>query len=222
MCANFKPITSEQVKQLGLPDIPFEYVDEIYPGYKTPLLFKSEFGLEWREVLFGLIPKWAEDTSIAKHTYNARYETIFQKPSFQEAAYKCKFGVIPVSEFYESKYIDLKPQRWGVRRQDQHAFYIATLYEIRKLDNQIIRSAAMLTLDAIDHAMMKDFHEPGNVKRSVVIIPHDRLDEWLSISQPEQLKKFMQGFPVDEYECSHVPKIKLKKDTPQLNIFDDF
>ena len=41
MCANFKPITSEQVKQLGLPDIPFEYVDEIYPGYKTPLLFKS-------------------------------------------------------------------------------------------------------------------------------------------------------------------------------------
>lgn len=69
---------------------------------------------------------------------------------------------------------------------------------------------------------MKDFHEPGDVKRSVVIIPHDRLDEWLSISQPEQLKKFMQGFPVDEYECSHIPKIKLKKDTPQLNIFDDF
>lgn len=118
MCANFKPLTRPQAQQLGLPQIPFEYPDEVYPSYKTPLLFKSEHGLEWREVLFGLVPKWAEDSNVSKRTYNARHETIFQKPTFQEAAHKCKFGVIPVTEFYESKYIDNKPQRWGVRRQD--------------------------------------------------------------------------------------------------------
>ncbi|WP_278395475.1 SOS response-associated peptidase family protein, partial [Acinetobacter venetianus] len=170
MCANYKPLTIEQSKQLELPLIPFEYTEEVYPSYKAPLLFKSDHGLEWREVLFGLVPKWSEDINISKHTYNARHETIFQKPSFQDAAYKCKFGVIPVSEFYESKYIENKPQRWGVRRKDGKAFYIAALYEIRKLNDQIIRSAAMLTMDAIDHPMMKDFHEPGDVKRSVVVI----------------------------------------------------
>ncbi|MCR4530643.1 SOS response-associated peptidase [Acinetobacter venetianus] len=220
MCANYKPLTIEQSKQLELPLIPFEYAEEVYPSYKMPLLFKSDHGLEWREVLFGLVPKWSEDINISKHTYNARHETIFQKPSFQDAAYKCKFGVIPVSEFYESKYIENKPQRWGVRRKDGKAFYIAALYEIRKLNDQIIRSAAMLTMDAIDHPMMKDFHEPGDVKRSVVVIPDTRLDEWLSLKQPYQLNEYMQGFPVEEFECSHVPKARIEKITPQLNMFD--
>jgi len=220
MCANYKPLTIEQSKQLELPLIPFEYTEEVYPSYKTPLLFKSDHGLEWREVLFGLVPKWSEDINISKHTYNARHETIFQKPSFQDAAYKCKFGVIPVSEFYESKYIENKPQRWGVRRKDGKAFYIAALYEIRKLNDQIIRSAAMLTMDAIDHPMMKDFHEPGDVKRSVVVIPETRLDDWLSLKQPYQLNEYMKGFPVEEFECSHVPKARIEKITPQLNMFD--
>lgn len=220
MCANYKPLTIEQSKQLELPLIPFEYAEEVYPSYKTPLLFKSDHGLEWREVLFGLVPKWSEDINISKHTYNARHETIFQKPSFQDAAYKCKFCVIPVSEFYESKYIENKPQRWGVRRKDGKAFYIAALYEIRKLNDQIIRSAAMLTMDAIDHPMMKDFHEPGDVKRSVVVIPDTCLDDWLSLKQPYQLNQFMQGFPVEEFECSHVPKARIEKITPQLNMFD--
>jgi len=220
MCANYKPLTIEQSKQLELPLIPFEYAEEVYPSYKTPLLFKSDYGLEWREVLFGLVPKWSEDINISKHTYNARHETIFQKPSFQDAAYKCKFGVIPVSEFYESKYIENKPQRWGVRRKGGKAFYIAALYEIRKLNDQIIRSAAMLTMDAIDHPMMKDFHEPGDVKRSVVVIPDTCLDDWLSLKQPYQLNQFMQGFPVEEFECSHVPKARIEKITPQLNMFD--
>jgi len=220
MCANYKPLTIEQSKQLELPLIPFEYAEEVYPSYKTPLLFKSDHGLEWREVLFGLVPKWSEDINISKHTYNARHETIFQKPSFQDAAYKCKFGVIPVLEFYESKYIENKPQCWGVRRKDGKAFYIAALYEIRKLNDQIIRSAAMLTMDAIDHPMMKDFHEPGDVKRSVVVIPDTRLDDWLSLKQPYQLNEYMKGFPVEEFECSHVPKARIEKITPQLNMFD--
>lgn len=220
MCANYKPLTIEQSKQLELSLIPFEYAEEVYPSYKTPLLFKSDHGLEWREVLFGLVPKWSEDINISKHTYNARHETIFQKPSFQDAAYKCKFGVIPVSEFYESNYIENKPQRWGVRRKDGKAFYIAALYEIRKLNDQIIRSAAMLTMDAIDHPMMKDFHEPGDVKRSVVVIPDRRLDDWLSLKQPYQLNEYIKGFPVEEFECSHVPKARIEKITPQLNMFD--
>lgn len=222
MCANFKPITLEQVKQLELPLVSFAYEEEVYPSYKTPLLFKSEQGLEWREVLFGLVPKWAEDLNISKHTYNARHETIFQKPSFQESAYKCKFGVIPVTEFYESKYMDNKPQRWAVKRKDGRAFYIAALYEIRKLNDKIIRSSAMLTMDAIDHPMMKDFHEPGDVKRSVVVIPHEQLDEWLTLKQPYQLINFMNGFPVEEFVCLHVPKPKIEKITPQLNMFDLF
>lgn len=78
MCANFKPISLLQVQQLGLPPIPFLYEEEIFPSFQTPLLFKSDQGMEWRLVNFGLVPKWAEDKDAAKHTYNARNETLME------------------------------------------------------------------------------------------------------------------------------------------------
>lgn len=77
----------------------------------------------------------------------------------------------------------------------------------------------MITMDAIDHPMMKEFHEPGNIKRSVIVIPHERLQEWLTLSHPD-IRSFVHGFPEEEFECSHVPKEKIKKASPQLNFFD--
>ena len=67
--------------------------------------------------------------------------------------------------------------------------------------------------------MMKEFHEPGNIKRSVIVIPHERLQEWLTLSHPD-IRSFVHGFPEEEFECSHVPKEKIKKASPQLNFFD--
>ena len=221
MCANFKPISLLQLQQLGLPAIPFLYEEEIFPSFQTPLLFKSDQGMEWRLVNFGLVPKWAEDKDAAKHTYNARNETLMEKRSFVEAFSKCQFGVIPVTEFYESKYINGRPQRWGVRRKDGQAFYIAALYEITRLKTgEVVRSATMISMDAHTHSMMSEFHEPRTDKRSVVVIPHHRLDEWLGLQQPNILS-FIEGFPVAEFECFYCPKRSNNKNSPQLNIFDE-
>ncbi len=220
MCANFKPITHQQIQQLGLPNIAFEYVDEIFPSFQTPLLFKSAQGLEWRCVNFGLVPKWSEDMEIAKHTYNARNETLLEKRSFVEAFTKCQFGVIPVTEFYESKYINGKPQRWAVRRKDGQAFYVAALYEITRLKSgEIVRSATMISMDAHQHPMMSEFHEPRTDKRSVLVIPHHRLFEWLSLKQTD-ISSIIEGFPVDEFECFYCPKQRYNKNSSQMNMFD--
>jgi putative SOS response-associated peptidase YedK len=32
---------------------------------------------------FGLIPSWAKDEKISRHTYNARSETVHEKPSYR-------------------------------------------------------------------------------------------------------------------------------------------
>jgi hypothetical protein len=77
----------------------------------------------------------------------------------------------------------------------------------------------MFDMDAIDHPMMKEFHEPGNIKRSVIVIPQQRLQEWLTLRHPD-IRSFVEGFPVEDFECSHVPKEKIKKVSPQLNFFD--
>ena len=77
----------------------------------------------------------------------------------------------------------------------------------------------MLSMDAIDHPMMKEFHEPGDVKRSVIVIPHERLHEWLDLKTPD-IQSFIESFPVDEFECMHVPRQTATKISPQLNFFD--
>lgn len=218
MCANFKPLTRAQLQALELPEIAFEYPEEVFPSYETPLLFKSAQGLEWRAVNFGLIPKWATDRDAAKYTYNARNETLHEKRSFQEALCKHKFGLIPVTEFYEAKYINGRAQRWGVKRKDGKAFYIAALYEIAKIQDEIIRSATMITMDAKDHEMMREFHEPGEVKRSVIVIPYEKRDAWLEHKSTD-LRDFIHGFPVDEFECFYHPKPKSSDHSLQLNFF---
>jgi putative SOS response-associated peptidase YedK len=34
---------------------------------------------------FGLVPHWSKNDKIARHTYNARSETVAPKPSFRDA-----------------------------------------------------------------------------------------------------------------------------------------
>ena len=41
-------------------------------------------------------------------------------------------------------------------------------------------SFTMLTVKADDHPLMKRFHRPGDEKRSVVIVPRDEYESWLS------------------------------------------
>lgn len=77
----------------------------------------------------------------------------------------------------------------------------------------------MLVMDAHHHEMMKDFHEPRTDKRSIVVIPHHRLEEWLALKQSNILS-FIEGFPVEEFECFYCPKQRHNKNTPQMSMFD--
>lgn len=82
----------------------------------------------------------------------------------------------------------------------------------------MIRCASMLTMDAIDHPMMKDFYESGDVKRSVIIITQQRLQAWLNWRNPN-IQPFVEGVFVEEFICQHVPKENMIKLSPKLNGF---
>lgn len=74
MCTNFTPTKRVQwVKEkLGM-NLPSGFPDESYPGFAAPVVVKSHqtgrvaCGL----AMFGLIPSWAKDDKISRHTYNA-------------------------------------------------------------------------------------------------------------------------------------------------------
>lgn len=49
----------------------------------------------------------------------------------------------------------------------------------RAPDGSIIRSMSMLTVNADDHPLMRNFHRPQDEKRMVVILDEANFDAWL-------------------------------------------
>ena len=206
MCANFKPMSKRLSPQLNLLAACFDYADDIYPGHDCPLLFakSAQDEIEWRSVKFGMLPKWAKDIEICRSTYNARTETVHEKPSFKNAWAKSQFALIPVEAIYEPRYINAKAQRWRISRQDQQPFTIAAIYENSILNGEQVRSMSMLTINADQHPFMSQFHHPKDEKRSIIVIPEASRRDWLHC-QPHEAADFFQAMP-DEFMAEYCPR----------------
>lgn len=211
MCANFKPLRPELSPILDLFPPTFDYKNEIYPGYSSPVLVNHKNHMEWREAIFGLIPKWTEDTKISRHTYNARLETVADKPSFRQAWRNHQFALVAVESIYEPRYLQGKAQRWAIQREDEQPFTIAALYELAQQDNELVRSMTMLTVNADQHPLMKQFHAPNDEKRTVVVIPPHLRMEWLTADQQtarDMLKELgaAASFSPDDFKACAAPR----------------
>jgi putative SOS response-associated peptidase YedK len=97
-------------KHFGV-DLPSELARrDVWPGYMSTFIRRHENAdvgddaVPPREALvgsFGLIPHWSKDIKIARHTYNARSETVAEKPSFRDAWKRGQHCIIPVQSFFE-------------------------------------------------------------------------------------------------------------------------
>jgi putative SOS response-associated peptidase YedK len=57
---------------------------EAYPGYLAPIVRRNPQGkVECLLARFGLIPHWAKEEAFGRRTYNARSETVAEKPSYR-------------------------------------------------------------------------------------------------------------------------------------------
>ena len=225
MCANFQPISPTQAPLFTNQQLSFDVKQDIYPGYAAPLLFADLLSntrgdpAEWRSAIFGMIPKWAKDTSFAKHTYNARSETVAGKPSFKHAWYNNQFALIPVQTIYEPKYINGKAHRYGIHREDNEPFTVAGLYEMVKIGDQLIRSMTMLTINADQHPFMSQFHKPEDEKRSIVVIEPEHRTDWLNMTHENAFELLL---PMGEgYTAEYRPKPSKAHDSaPNEDLLD--
>ena len=132
MCTNFTPTQSAPwVKEKLGVDLPAGFPEESYPGFASPIVVKSHqtgrvaCGL----ARFGLIPAWAKDDKISRHTYNARSETAAEKPSYRTAWRQRQFGLVLVDNFYEPSYESGKAVRWKIALASGDPFGIACLWD---------------------------------------------------------------------------------------------
>ena len=65
----------------------------------------------------------------------------------------------------------------------------------RAPDGTIIRSMSMLTVNADDHPLMRNFHRPDDEKRMVVILDETNYDAWLDERNAEPCTLLRQFDP---------------------------
>jgi putative SOS response-associated peptidase YedK len=178
MCANYRPSAREELMALPLPPPDFDY-GEAYPGSIVPIVTNFAPRM-WVPASFGLIPSWAKDAKITRSTYNARTETVGEKPSFRDAWRRGQLCIIPASAIYEPCYESGKAIRWRIERADGKPMGIAGIWERGIKESGLPSwSMSMLTINADGHPVMQRFHKPADEKRSVVILPDDAWGDWL-------------------------------------------
>ena len=214
MCANY-----EAPEQLALDfdtqPVTFETRSELYPAYFGPILLPLETHdneLMPVRAMFGMVPHWAKDTKLARQTYNSRSETVTQKPSFRSAWKHHQFCLVPVQSFYEPKYDAAgKSERWRIYRRDGKPFALAGIFETAPPKDEThgdkLRSFSMLTINATDHPLMKQFHGPDDEKRSVVILERDDYHGWLHAKSDNEARSYLRPFDPAEYTAEPAPKL---------------
>jgi hypothetical protein len=77
----------------------------------------------------------------------------------------------------------------------------------------------MLTVNANEHPLMKRFHKTGDEKRSVVIVPPDAYEDWLSCRSIDEARSFLNLFPADRMyaQPQPLPPRKPSRDEGQLS-----
>lgn len=193
MCTNYTPTKkADWVKTHIGVDLPANYPDEAYPSFLGPVVMKSQQSgrVACGLARFGLIPSWTKDEKISRHTYNARSETVAEKPSFRTAWRKRQFCLILADNFYEPSYETGKAVRWRIHTQELKPFGIAGIWDkwTDPASGELVVSFSMLTVNADAHEVMRQFHKAGDEKRTPVIIPTDNFDRWLGADIPSAIQ----------------------------------
>jgi putative SOS response-associated peptidase YedK len=158
--------------------------------------------------LFGMVPHWAKDSTIARHTYNARSETVAEKPSFRDAWKKGRHCIIPADAFFEPDWRSGKAVPTRIARVDGEPMGVAGLWE-RWVgpEGEVIDSYALLTVNANSHALMHRYQQPGSEKRMPVILNEGAFDAWLD-ARPEKASEFMRAYAANALTANPVEKLR--------------
>jgi putative SOS response-associated peptidase YedK len=211
MCTNFTPTRNNTwVKTHFGVDIPdADFPVEAYPGYLAPIIVKSHLTnrIACGLARFGLIPAWAKDDKISRHTYNARAETVHEKPSYKTAWRQRRLGIALLDHFYEPSYTTGKAERWEIKLTNDEPFGIASLWDTwtDTKTGELITSFTMLTINADIHPVMKQFHKPEDEKRTPLILATNQFDDWLN-ADPDKIPAMMNWSLMPELSSRCAPR----------------
>ena len=138
---------------------------------------------------WGLVPSWAKDVKIGAKMFNARSETLDEKPSFRSLL-KRKRCLVPTSGFYEWKKEEVKVP-YMIKVRDHESFAMAGLYDVWQGGDGSVLSTFTIVTTAAARAMA-DLHD-----RMPVIVARDLEAEWIAPGEldPSLVGEILRTYP---------------------------
>jgi putative SOS response-associated peptidase YedK len=203
MCAQItqRPrVTPQAWKKVFQVDAPLDFNPErnIFPLEPIAAIRTSPVhgGRESLVFNWGLNPAWSRDPRFGRHTYNARSETVAEKPSFKQA-FRKRRCLVPADSFYE-----WSPEKrlFRISRVGGGQFAFAGLWEwnasLKLLTCTVLTSAPNPLIAAVGH------------DRTPVILEPGQFEPWLDprLDEPEVLKTFLEPYQGTDLEIERVEK----------------
>jgi len=171
---------------------------------------------------WGLIPFWIRDSAAAgeirRKTFNARMETILEKPSFRGAV-KSKRCLILCRGFYEWEQRDKEKIPHYIYLKGEPPLAMAGLYDdwTDRETGEVIRTCSIIT--TVANSMMEKIH--NTKKRMPLILSGDNEKAWIDQDLPAE-KAYGYLSPVDDKQmAAHtisklISKRGVEKNVPEL------
>ena len=206
MCTNYRAPNSRIVRDMqGLDGVQMpggDWAEEVFPGHSAPIVSRGVAGQGATPPVcalarFGLVPRWSRDAQhgaeLGRRTYNARSETVAQKPSYRSPWRERQYALVPMLNYYEPCWESGRALRWRIAPASGEPFAVAGLHErwTDRTTGETVHSFTLLTVNADGHPLMGRMHRPGDEKRMLVIVPPAQYTHWLGAT-PEQALQLLQ------------------------------
>lgn len=169
-----------------------------------------------KPAVWGLVPYWVKNQEqklkLWNSTINARGETIFEKPSFRDAA-ENKRCVLLVDGFFEHHYFKGKAYPFFIFRKDGEPLAIAGLWSewLDKESGEILKTFTLVTTKA--NALMEKLHNNPKLKeaRMPLILNQEDEEIWLNENKKQEIESLIKPFSEDALNYHTVRKLRGKE-----------
>lgn len=215
---DYQAIEEIMEKLIPLTDLPIHHAS----GFSHPeLLIYTDRSPNYPEVAtWGLVPHWVRNQEQLKklwsNTLNARGETIFEKPSFCNAA-KNNRCIIYIDGFYEHHHYEGKTYPFYVYRKDMQPLALAGLWSDWTDDEKggSINTFTIVTTQG--NPLLAKIHNNPKLKgpRMPFILPPELEDKWLIHIDDEldqkSIEELIQSYPEEELTAHTVTRLRGKE-----------
>ncbi len=171
----------------------------VKPTQDAPVVLARSTDRALASMRWGLIPPWAKDATIASKTFNARAETVGDKPSFRHA-FRRRRCLVPATGFYEWQTEGRRKVPYQFVVGDGELFAFAGLYETwQSPSGEKVQTYTIITTNPND--LVAPIHN-----RMPVILPRDVEAVWLDpqFEDTDYLQSLLVPYPADAMQMRHV------------------